>query len=216
MSAFPPIDAAVGQRGARPRARLHVRRLHPVAAAQRARAPRPVDDRSVVAGCRAGSRSSGRSCRRTWTRSPARRWRSCRPKRAASASSTAGSGPEKSSRRSAKSRSSSAPSTASSRDPWSIAPGASLDEAAALMARTRVGTLVVVDDARRLAGPADRARHALRRRAQGSRVSDRMTPRRATGRPPGADRTRRRRAGHGRAQDQEAAAGRRGRACSSG
>ena len=30
-------------------------------------------------------------------------------------------------------------------DPWSIAPDASLDEAAALMARSRVGTLVVVD-----------------------------------------------------------------------
>ena len=28
-------------------------------------------------------------------------------------------------------------------DPWSIAPGASLDEAASLMARSRVGTLVV-------------------------------------------------------------------------
>ena len=37
-------------------------------------------------------------------------------------------------------------------DPWSIAPGASLDEAAALMARSRVGTLVVVDEHRRLAG----------------------------------------------------------------
>src|SRR3954466_26384 len=30
-------------------------------------------------------------------------------------------------------------------DPWSIAPGASLDEAASLMARSRVGTLVVLD-----------------------------------------------------------------------
>jgi IMP dehydrogenase len=38
------------------------------------------------------------------------------------------------------------------RDPWSIATTASLDEAAALMARTRVGTLVVVDDSGRLTG----------------------------------------------------------------
>src|SRR5918993_3667885 len=37
-------------------------------------------------------------------------------------------------------------------DPSSIAPTASLDEAAALMARSRVGTLVVVDERRRLAG----------------------------------------------------------------
>src|SRR5215218_10804207 len=37
-------------------------------------------------------------------------------------------------------------------DPSSIAPDASLGEAAALMARKRVGTLVVVDDRRRLAG----------------------------------------------------------------
>src|SRR6188768_695081 len=38
------------------------------------------------------------------------------------------------------------------RDPWSVPPGASLAEAAALMARKRVGTLVVVDANRRLAG----------------------------------------------------------------
>src|SRR5687768_17667260 len=37
-------------------------------------------------------------------------------------------------------------------DPSSIAPEATLDEAAALMARKRIGTLVVVDERRRLAG----------------------------------------------------------------
>jgi IMP dehydrogenase len=60
-------------------------------------------------------------------------------------------------------------------DPWSIAPGASLDEAAALMARSRVGTLVVVDENRRLAGLlTERDMRFVNRR--GSRVSDRMTP----------------------------------------
>src|SRR5437762_13635698 len=39
------------------------------------------------------------------------------------------------------------------RDPYSIAASASVEEAAALMARSRVGTLVVIDDQRRLAGP---------------------------------------------------------------
>src|SRR5256885_15477812 len=38
------------------------------------------------------------------------------------------------------------------RDPWSIRAEASLEDAAALMARTRVGTLVVVDEAGRLMG----------------------------------------------------------------
>ena len=37
-------------------------------------------------------------------------------------------------------------------DPYSVAPPTSLDEAAALMARSRVGTLVVVDEARQLKG----------------------------------------------------------------
>src|SRR3954467_4016804 len=37
-------------------------------------------------------------------------------------------------------------------DPLSIRPSAPLDEASAMMARARVGTLVVVDDNRRLAG----------------------------------------------------------------
>lgn len=62
------------------------------------------------------------------------------------------------------------------RDPWSIAPSASLDEAAALMARTRVGTLVVVDDAGRLTGLlTERDMRFVSR--SGSRVADRMTPR---------------------------------------
>jgi IMP dehydrogenase len=62
------------------------------------------------------------------------------------------------------------------RDPSSIAPGASLDEAAALMARTRVGTLVVVDERHRLAGLlTERDMRFVSR--QGSRVADRMTPR---------------------------------------
>src|SRR5688500_9335282 len=60
-------------------------------------------------------------------------------------------------------------------DPWSIAPGAPLDEAAALMARSRVGTLVVVDEHRRLAGLlTERDMRFVNR--PGSRVSDRMTP----------------------------------------
>jgi IMP dehydrogenase len=60
-------------------------------------------------------------------------------------------------------------------DPSSIAPGTSLEEAAALMARKRVGTLVVVDDHRRLAGLlTERDMRFVSR--QGSRVSDRMTP----------------------------------------
>jgi IMP dehydrogenase len=60
-------------------------------------------------------------------------------------------------------------------DPSSIAPEASLDEAAALMARTRVGTLVVVDERRRLAGLlTERDMRFVSK--QGSRVADRMTP----------------------------------------
>jgi IMP dehydrogenase len=62
------------------------------------------------------------------------------------------------------------------RDPWSIAPSASLDEAAGLMAKTRVGTLVVVDDSGRLTGLlTERDMRFVAR--PGSRVSDRMTPR---------------------------------------
>ena len=64
------------------------------------------------------------------------------------------------------------------RDPWSISPTASLDEAAALMARTRVGTLVVVDESHRLAGLlTERDMRFVTR--PGSRVADRMTPRAA-------------------------------------
>src|SRR3954462_4676321 len=60
-------------------------------------------------------------------------------------------------------------------DPWSIAPGASLDEAASLMARSRVGTLVVLGESRRLVGLlTERDMRFVGRR--GSRVSDRMTP----------------------------------------
>src|SRR5918998_1324867 len=60
-------------------------------------------------------------------------------------------------------------------DPYFIAPDASLDEAAALMARSRVGTLVVVDAQRRLAGLlTERDMRFVSR--SGSRVSDRMTP----------------------------------------
>ena len=60
-------------------------------------------------------------------------------------------------------------------DPWSIDPGASLDEAAALMARSRVGTLIVVGENRRLAGLlTERDMRFVHR--SGSRVSDRMTP----------------------------------------
>jgi IMP dehydrogenase/GMP reductase len=42
-------------------------------------------------------------------------------------------------------------------DPYSIAPSATLAEAAALMARSRVGTLVVIDDKHRLLGLLHRA-----------------------------------------------------------
>src|SRR6476469_4816940 len=62
------------------------------------------------------------------------------------------------------------------RDPWSISADAPLDEAAALMARTRVGTLVVVDDAGRLMGILTERDMRFVSRG-GSRVTDRMTPR---------------------------------------
>src|SRR5438477_9279112 len=61
------------------------------------------------------------------------------------------------------------------RDPYSIAASASVEEAAALMARSRVGTLVVIDDQRRLKGLlTERDMRFVSR--QGLRVSDRMTP----------------------------------------
>ena len=47
-------------------------------------------------------------------------------------------------------------------DPYSVASSASVDEAARLMSRSRVGTLVVVDGDRKAGGPAHRARSALR------------------------------------------------------
>jgi IMP dehydrogenase len=60
-------------------------------------------------------------------------------------------------------------------DPYSISASASLDEAAALMARSRVGTLVVIDEHRRLHGLlTERDMRFVARK--GSRVSDRMTP----------------------------------------
>jgi IMP dehydrogenase len=62
------------------------------------------------------------------------------------------------------------------RDPWSVRADASLDEAASLMERTRVGTLVVVDDSGRLTGLlTERDMRFVTR--EGSRVADRMTPR---------------------------------------
>src|SRR6185295_16781480 len=60
-------------------------------------------------------------------------------------------------------------------DPYSVSPSTSLDEAAALMARSRVGTLVVVDPGRRLLGLLTERDMRFVARA-GSRVSDRMTP----------------------------------------
>jgi IMP dehydrogenase len=60
-------------------------------------------------------------------------------------------------------------------DPYSTGPSASLGEAAALMARSRVGTLVVVDDTRRLLGLLT-ARDMRFVNRSGASVSDRMTP----------------------------------------
>jgi IMP dehydrogenase len=61
------------------------------------------------------------------------------------------------------------------RDPYSIAPTAAVDEAATLMARSRVGTLVVIDDRRRLHGLLTE-RDLRFVSGKGLRVSDRMTP----------------------------------------
>jgi IMP dehydrogenase len=60
-------------------------------------------------------------------------------------------------------------------DPYSIRADATLDEAAALMARSRVGTLVVVDERRRLEGLLTERDMRFVDRA-GARVADRMTP----------------------------------------
>jgi IMP dehydrogenase len=61
------------------------------------------------------------------------------------------------------------------RDPYSIEASASVEEAAALMSRSRVGTLVVVDGRRHLQGLlTERDMRFVSR--QGLRVADRMTP----------------------------------------
>jgi IMP dehydrogenase len=60
-------------------------------------------------------------------------------------------------------------------DPYFIAPEASLQEAAAMMARSRVGTLVVVDGARRLKGLLTQ-RDMRFVDESGARVAERMTP----------------------------------------
>jgi IMP dehydrogenase len=60
-------------------------------------------------------------------------------------------------------------------DPYSVRPGAPIDEASALMRRSRVGTLVVVDEAGALRGLLTE-RDLRFVRGEGLRVSDRMTP----------------------------------------
>src|SRR6476661_181432 len=60
-------------------------------------------------------------------------------------------------------------------DPYSIAPNASLADATAKMRRSRVGTLVVVDDQRRLAGLLTE-RDVRFVNGGAALVSDRMTP----------------------------------------
>ena len=61
-------------------------------------------------------------------------------------------------------------------DPYSIGPDASLGDAAAIMARSRVGTLVVVDGDRKLRGLLTQRDMRFVDRT-GARVADRMTPR---------------------------------------
>src|SRR6187549_2613291 len=59
-------------------------------------------------------------------------------------------------------------------DPYSVAPAATLEQAAALMARSRVGTLVVLDEERRLKGLlTERDLRFVNR--SGLAVADRMT-----------------------------------------
>lgn len=60
-------------------------------------------------------------------------------------------------------------------DPYFVAPDASLDHAASLMGRSRVGTLVVVDAERRLLGLLTERDMRFVSRAD-TRVADRMTP----------------------------------------
>jgi IMP dehydrogenase len=61
-------------------------------------------------------------------------------------------------------------------DPYSVQPSTTLDEAASIMARSRVGSLVVVDDERRLQGLLTERDIRFVARA-GATVADRMTPR---------------------------------------
>src|SRR5260221_400090 len=61
------------------------------------------------------------------------------------------------------------------RDPWSVPASAPVEEAAAMMARSRVGTLVVVDEQRRLTGLLTE-RDLRFVHGGGLRVADRMTP----------------------------------------
>jgi len=60
-------------------------------------------------------------------------------------------------------------------DPYSVRPGAPIDEASVLMRRSRVGTLVVVDESGVLRGLLTE-RDVRFVRGEGLRVSDRMTP----------------------------------------
>ncbi len=60
-------------------------------------------------------------------------------------------------------------------DPYAVSPSAPLEEAAAMMARSGVGTLVVVDEARRLVGLLTQRDMRFVARG-GQRVADRMTP----------------------------------------
>ena len=62
------------------------------------------------------------------------------------------------------------------RDPYSVSPEASLDEAGAIMKRSRIGTLVVVDAARKLRGLLTHRDMRFVDRTAAARVSDRMTP----------------------------------------
>jgi IMP dehydrogenase len=64
------------------------------------------------------------------------------------------------------------------RDPYAVSPTTPLSEAIALMRQRRVGTLVVVDEGRRLAGVLT-ARDVRFVSAQGETVASRMTPREA-------------------------------------
>jgi len=60
-------------------------------------------------------------------------------------------------------------------DPYSVSPSAPVEEAAAMMARSRVGTLVVVDEGRKLKGLLTE-RDLRFVQGGGLRVADRMTP----------------------------------------